>query len=397
MISEIYVSHFRSIGDATISLGQTNVFVGKNGSGKSNIVDAISFINDIASEDLDFAIVKRHGIDSIRQWSKFKPYHITIQVRTANPRGVGAYKIVISSSRNNYKIVEEQIRWIGETTYDDVRYDTLITRNAQGFLSVQTDYDDDDLDLEDISKSKFESNQAMISSFGRRLHLLNWIVSYLRQELQSFSAFSIFPNTIRAPQTISRAVNLEADGKNIASVIRSLSSDARRKIVKHLKVVFPQLVGITVKSAAGYYVPVFQISEPNETGHHELNMSQISDGTLRILGMLTAFYQINAPNKIVIEEPEQMIHPALLIVIRDAILDYVHRDPNAQIFITTHSSVMMDLFEEDSIIAVEHDGFATRAGPVSKRQLDVVRSGLMTLGEVVLAEGLEIDKPSTHS
>jgi predicted ATPase len=137
-------------------------------------------------------------------------------------------------------------------------------------------------------------------------------------------------------------------------------------------------------------VPVFLVSEEGSEDAHELNMSQISDGTLRILGILTALFQPNAPSKIVLEEPEQMIHPALLIVIRDAVLEYVSRREDRQVFLTTHSAVLMDLFDVTNIIAVEFDGLSTRCGPVSKRQMDVVKSGLMTLGDVLLAEELEI-------
>lgn len=50
----------------------------------------------------------------------------------------------------------------------------------------------------------------------------------------------------------------------------------------------------------------------------------------------------------------------------------------------------MDLFDISNILAVEFDGATTRCGTVSKRQTDIVKSGLMTLGDVLLAEELEI-------
>lgn len=390
MISRLYISHYRSISEVDLTLSQVNVLVGKNGSGKSNIVDALSFLSDICNEDLDYAIVKRHGIDSIRQWNKFKPYHITIELNIERDEGKGRYKLVLASSRSNYRIVEESISWDGELTYEAKRCETHISRDEAGGFHIETTYDEDDVDLDDVRSNRLASNVSVLSRVGRPFYQLNWLVGYIVREIQSLSAFSIFPNTIRAPQSVSRAAALEEDGKNIASILKSLPTDAKRRLVKYLQVVMPQLRSITVKSAAGYYVPVFLISEPASGQDHELNMSQISDGTLRILGILAAFNQVAAPSKIVLEEPEQMIHPALLIVIRDAVIDFVSRRESSQVFLTTHSAVLMDLFDVSSVIAVEFSVGSTKAGPVSDRQKKIVRSGLMTLGDVVLAEDLEI-------
>lgn len=85
-------------------------------------------------------------------------------------------------------------------------------------------------------------------------------------------------------------------------------------------------------------MPVVRVEEPGGE-LHDFNLSQISDGTLRTLGLLTAFYQPAAPSKIGIEEPELMIHPGALQVIKDAMETYVTFDSSrrAQVFLTTHS------------------------------------------------------------
>ena len=390
MITELAISHYKSITDEVVKLDDVNVLIGKNGSGKSNIVDALSFLSDIATDDLDFAITKRHGSDSIRQWSKFKPYNITLAVKIKSDIGEGYYKIVLSSSRNSYRVLEEIIEWDGESTYSEDRYKTTLRRYPGKPIEIESNYDQDDIDFDEVRNLKIDSHDALLSKKRYVFHRLNWILGYVFSEIRSLSTFSIFPNTIRAPQSVSRGTALETDGRNIASIIKQLGGDRRRKIVKSLKVVMPQLDNITIKSTAGYYVPVFLVRGSGSEVHHELNMSQVSDGTLRILGILTALFQPNAPSKIVLEEPEQMIHPALLIVIRDAILEYLRSNEASQVFLTTHSSVLLDLFDVNKVIAVEFCKGSTKCGPVSERQKAIVKSGLMTLGDVLLAEDLEI-------
>jgi len=390
MITELSVSHYKSIYEETARFNNINVLVGKNGSGKSNIVDALSFISDIFKEDLDFAIARRHGIDSIRQWSKFKPYHITISLKIITEEGQGSYKIIISSSRNSYKVLEEHLEWNGKTYYTDDQSSTSIHRNQNGQLEISTNHQDDDIDFSKLREIKIDHNESFLNIQYSDFYPLRWLIGYIDMEICSLSTFSIFPNTIRAPQNVSKGSQLSMDGGNIASILKHLPTDRRRLIVKFLKAVMPNLVNIQVRSTAGYYVLVFLVSEPDSQVYHELNMSQVSDGTLRILGILTALFQSASPSKVILEEPEQMIHPALLIVLRDAILEYYRRNTNGQIFITTHSSVLMDLFDVSNIIAVEYDGNSTRCGPISQRQKEIVRSGLMTLGDVLLAEELEI-------
>lgn len=389
MITELSISHYKSITDQTVPLSAINVLVGKNGSGKSNIVDALSFLSDIAQEDLDFAITKRHGSDSIRQWSRFKPFTLSIGIRVSNEYGSGGYRITLSSSRNSYKVVEETIEWNGQTSFSDDITATSIRRETAGISDIVTDYDDGDIDFDALKQTRLDPYESLINSKGA-LSRLSWIVGHLFREIRSLSTFSIFPNTIRAPQAVSRGAKLESDGSNIASILKQLPSERRRRIVRALKVVMPQLENISVKSTAGYYVPIFLVSGQNKDDTHELNMSQVSDGTLRILGMLTALFQPGAPSKVVIEEPEQMIHPALLIVIRDAILEYIRQNDGGQVFITTHSATLMDLFDVENILAVEYRKNTTSFGPISERQRKIIGSGLMTVGDVLLAEGLEI-------
>jgi predicted ATPase len=400
MITELYLAHYKSVTEQTIDFRSINVLVGKNGSGKSNIIDALSFLSDVANDDLDYAITKRHGADSVRQWSKYKPYHVTIQVRVeGRDGGHGLYRIVFSSSRNNYRIQEEFLEWSGTSQFfDDRPHSTSIRRDSDSSITYNSTYKEEHVersessDEERTSKIRLEPGESLIHYLLSTYLDARFLLEPVIDEVRVFSIFAIFPNTIRSPQTVSRAAELDTDGKNIASIIKQMTGERRRgrdRIIKALRVVMPQLSGISIRSTAGYYVPVFSVTDP--TGEtHELNMSQISDGTLRMLGILTALHQPQAPLKVALEEPEQMVHPALLIIIRDAVLEFTRRRKNGQVFITTHSSVLMDLFNVEDVLAVEYSKGSTRCSRVSKRQANIVKSGLMSLGEILLAEDLEV-------
>ena len=134
-------------------------------------------------------------------------------------------------------------------------------------------------------------------------------------------------------------------------------------------------------------VPTFRVRE--ETGKvHLFNVSQISDGTLRLLGILSALYHPNRPSVIGLEEPEQAVNPGVLAVIAEAVHEVGNR---SQIFLTTHSPNLVDHFNPDEIIAVSMSNGITHAGRISSLQHQAVKDRLMTLAEIMTVEGLSHD------
>ncbi len=122
---------------------------------------------------------------------------------------------------------------------------------------------------------------------------------------------------------------------------------------------------------------------------HDLNLSQVSDGTLRMIGILSAFYQKNAPDKIAMEEPEQMIHPGLLSLISESVKEHIENDKTErkQVFLTTHSPEFVDLFNPEDIIWAEFRDNITVSGKISPRQISIIKNRLFSAGELLVIEG----------
>jgi predicted ATPase len=113
---------------------------------------------------------------------------------------------------------------------------------------------------------------------------------------------------------------------------------------------------------------------------------QLSDGTLRIFGMLLAIYQSPAPRLLVIEEPEQTVHPGVLGVLADAFKEAAEA---TQIIITTHSPHLVDYFRPEDVRVVSLQEGLTTVERVRKTQVEAVKRRLMSLQEFMLAEGLQ--------
>ena len=115
------------------------------------------------------------------------------------------------------------------------------------------------------------------------------------------------------------------------------------------------------------------------------DLSQESDGTVRLLGLLTAFYQEGPASLIGVEEPELTVHPGALAVLAEVMVEASYR---SQVVATTHSPDLIDRLPIESLRAVEMRDGCTEVGPVSKIQTNAVLKGLFSAGELHSMEGL---------
>lgn len=377
MITKLAISHYRSIENIALNLGDVNVLVGPNGVGKSNIIDAIKFVRDALKNGLDHAIHDRHGIQTIRQWSPTKPYDVSLTLETAREGWSGKFSFTLRSLRGGYEIWSES----GEITKHPETYSYWRTRSLDTgvhYVNAEESGESWTREVPTEDPDDFFLNSRYARDF-----------SILRRMLESFELYAIFPNTLRAPQSQSNETYLEAQGKNLASILKHMRRKRRTaavaEIIHSLQRIVPGLKNINVQSVASYLTPQFRISRQNENKTATFNVNQMSDGTLRILGLLVALYQDPKPDIIALEEPELTVHPGALQLITDSIKE-VSR--TAQILVTTHSPDFLDQFRPEQIIAVELAGGHTKAGALNKSQRNAVRDRLFTLGELLSIEGI---------
>ena len=415
MYERLAINHFKSIEHADITLGRVNVLVGTNGSGKSNIVDALRFIRDALMFGLDRAVSDRHGIESIRQWSPTRPYQLGLEVSIREASLRGSYAFNIGSKKRQFEVARERA-WMEEFERfeqfqdEDGTVDFLarlneitVERDSKGFVTVKNrtattddDPDDPDPDVEnqlrnflvraDVVPSELKIDQVDDLSLGSRVA---WQVSPLRRRLTNFQAYSIYPNTLRVPQEPSNETFLTPEGRNLATVLKRMRRTKRgleaiAQITDSMRGLLPGLDRISILSVGGFLVPQFHMVEPSGR-KHIFNVSQMSDGTLRVLGLLTALYQEPRPAVIALEEPEQTVNPGILAMVAESIKEVSH---SAQVLLTTHSPELLDQFEPSDVIAVEMAGGKTQVGRVNEVQIGAVRDRLFSLGELLASEGL---------
>ena len=117
---------------------------------------------------------------------------------------------------------------------------------------------------------------------------------------------------------------LTRDGSNLASVFKQLSPSVKGRIKEYLAAIVPSVDKIEARKYGPKEALVFTQNVTRSEDPQRFLANNMSDGTLRALGILVALFQGNYdPKKRVllvgIEEPESALHPAAAGVLLDAL------------------------------------------------------------------------------
>jgi len=379
-LSKVVLKNYKSIKACEVQLGPLTFLVGPNGAGKSNFLDALRFVSDALQTTLDHALRDRGGINDVRRRSGGHPTHFGMRLEFHLDSGLsGSYYFKIGARPHGaYEVQEEEC---------------MIWR--PGALSGQ--------DYFRVRNGEVTTSLKVVTpaALPDRLYLVN--VSSLSTFRPVYDAFShmgfykLNPDEIRRPQFPDAGELLARDGSNIASVLAQLSAhspEVRGRIEKYIGRIVPGIHGLDVKEIGPMETMEFRQSVGGSAHPWRFSPNNMSDGTLRALGILVALFQRSGGAKprvplVGIEEPEMTLHPAAAGVLIDGLFDASDR---TQIIITSHSPDLLDDPRIDSILAVVAQEGTTRIGPVDEAGRSVLRDRLHTAGELLRLNQLRPDK-----
>lgn len=378
-ISRVVVKNFKSIGYCEVKLGSLTYLVGANGSGKSNFVDALHFVRDALSGSLDNALNERGGIAQVRRRSSGHPNHFGIRLDFVLPDGEKGYYAfnVGAISGGGYEVQNEEcvIAGVGKGPYFNVEKGELKSTSEESFPSVTSD------------------RLALVSVSGMKTFrpVFDGLV------LMGF--YNLNPKVMKELQKPQDGRLLKPFGDNVASVIAHLeriAPDQKVKIEEYLQVVAPMVESFERKQIGPMETIEFRQAMAGAKHPWKFFAQNMSDGTLRALGVLTALFQANkdyAPTLIAIEEPETALHPAASGALRDALKE---ASTETQVIVTSHSPELLDDFniDSDSIVAVTSQGGETAMAPIDEKSRDAVRDHLFSVGELLKLDRISPDRAS---
>ena len=422
-ITKVWAKNFRSIEYAELELDPLTVLVGPNASGKSNLLDVLGFLADASRDGLETAITQRGGIDSIgRKSPSGRVFGPEIGLLYEFPRATLEYSVaMIRQNRGEYRVKREFAR-LEPTDYgiDPCEVEVINGRLAKPNINrilkqagappagskehannlvrivnqLIAGLDNQDLHLL-FSEPPWVSFLSFLESSPSQTQedsysLLDHALDHARSGLSRIGMYHIFPNSLRDPQKVADSHPLATGGENLASTLRDMVQKKSRflsELREALSVAVPGIRDARVLHAGSYYV-VELMHKKDDKAEKGLwfDLSHESDGTIRLLAMLTALFQDPAPSLIGLEEPELAIHPGAMAVLADTMQEASLR---GQVLVATHSPDLINLLPIESIRAVTSEDGSTRVGRVAEHQLKSVKDNLFLPGELHSMEGLQ--------
>jgi predicted ATPase len=319
IITKIHLKNWKNFGEVAVSCGKRVFLIGPNASGKSNFLDALRFLRDVAQDGLAKAVSARGGMKAIRFLSARRPSEVTVAVILDD---VWGYSLSFTSNKGNEPVVSKE----SVSQKENGNWKELLKR-------PDAEDGQDSVRLIQTALEQVNTNKAfrVISNFFASIQYRN-----------------ILPQLVRDPQNFSPSPSKnDPYGRDIVSQIWNTSAttrDARlKKINEALAIAVPQFNNLSVEHNQSTGLTHLKVNYKHwrSNGAYQ-DESAFSDGTLRLLTLLWSLFDGEGP--LLLEEPELSLHEEIIRQLPEvfAKLDKSRKKAARQIFITTHAGAMLN-------------------------------------------------------
>ncbi|WP_442948159.1 AAA family ATPase [Nostoc sp.] len=368
MLKQLILENWKSFRYAELPLDPLTVLIGTNASGKSNVVEALEFLQRIArGENIEAALAGDKTLTSIRggvEWAAIKPeteFTLKALVQGEDDKTDYFYSITLQTIPV-VRILKECIN-IDEDHNKDSRNQKLFIINvddktAKSHLSNYGGFSVDISDLfEDFSFQEFhevikeETKQKMRYEIKQKMEFaqnnLDYLINYvILPIIKNILILNPIPSKMRDYSRLSDT--LEGDASNIAGVLAGLTEEQKTEVELTLSEYIKDFPEGDIQRVWAEKVGRFgtdamlYCQEEWKPGHiTEIDARTMSDGTLRFLAILTALLTRPEGSQLVIEEIDNGLHPsrAELLV---KILREIGSKRKIDILLTTHNPALLD-------------------------------------------------------
>ena len=367
MLNKLHIAGFKTIVDSTLEFGRVNLFIGANGSGKSNILEAIGVLSSALGRDITDVELQRKGVRLsvpalFKSAYKNRKLRATFDLKAELDDGV-SYDVSITASdySGTLRFFSEHIR------YNNKKY---LGRSNHG-ISVYGFHGSQ----EDISKER-----GIWDRYGEVINA----PSALSTALNGLAKFCVY-----APQTpFLRGTDIEAIPvkplglyggglPQAALAVLHMRQNSRGKVRELVDRVL-QLVwmpGWADQFSVGKFRPDLVSSKVltgestlyfrdkfMKSGRNTLSAYDGSEGSLYLLFIAILVLHSEAPKMFALDNVDNSLNPSATRGLLEILLDLTCSDAFSkhglgpeQLFLTSHNPTALDafdLFNEDHRVFV---------------------------------------------
>ncbi len=363
MLKTLAIKNYRSLLDLTISLGQLNLITGANGSGKSNLYRALRLLAETAQGGVINALAKEGGLESTF-WAgpetisrEMKDGSIPIQ--GGPKKNAARLRLGFSSDSFSYAIamgmrppempqpvtdpsmflldpeIKHECIWHG----NKCRPASKLAERNNAFVKIRNGREWEVLHQ---NMHSFDSMFSQVADPASAPEVLQ-----LRDSIRHWRFYDHFRTDVdapaRQPQLGTLTPVLHHDGHDLAAALRTIHEIGDRESLNEaIDDAFPGSTLDILQDSNGRFTIAF--SQPGLL--RPLNGAELSDGMLRYLLLTAALLTPRSPPLMVLNEPENSLHPDLL----PALARLIARASNdSQVWVVSHAKPLINALMESDL------------------------------------------------
>jgi len=394
MLKRLYLHNFKSFWESEFEFGKLNCLIAPNNTGKSNLIEALKFLDNLIYQNSVFAISKV-GMKKLRN------YHYDEPLTKIEADFLVKNRVLVGNELIDYDIILYFHYWFNSETkvpnidisisgkIKSIAIDRAdlkqglsarIIDDFESYIERYEDYYDEELKKKNYQSFTFNYNATTL-----RYEILT---RYDKTEESIVNLFAL--NVEKINETLKKQMNLTfIFNKNYLFSSHYFKADSMKR---------PEMTGIPLLMGNGKNLPEFLLEMDDETfadistsliGEVELvqgirivkgdppqlvfeeqvndkldyvGLQDISDGTVHFIAIMSAILGNKQAIGLMIEEPERHMHMKVLSYIIDTM-----RDDEKQIFFTTHSGELLKVLNQNEILFLyrDEDNGDTKALPAS--------------------------------
>ena len=356
------LTNFKNFAFAELNLfDPLTVLIGKNGSGKTNLIEGVELLatlargvpfNEIMDIDRGGTFEVRGGLQSCIRFGSSK-VRLRFDRATVRDKDVD-YSIEIAIDGGTGVQLAAEYLTIGNRVIFDakqaegdvmsVKYSNFSpgpnpTCTLSASRSVLSRY-------EEIIRNSRSTAPALRDSIE--------MVEIVRRYLRNAYIFDPQPEAMRDYARFASAPQLLRTGVNLSAVLFSLkeSSGEGSTVLNRITDIVRQIpeepfdkIGFVETSLRDVMVGFVPDKARKRSGTRLVDARILSDGTLRMLAIITALETVPPNSRIIIEEFDKGLHPSRANLLLQTLAESASRR-ELNVLVTTHNPAFMDAFEE---------------------------------------------------
>lgn len=358
MLETLEISRFKSIRSLKLSLGRVNLFIGGNGSGKSNLLEAIGLVSACVDQGLRGSDLERKGMrlsppELMKSAHKNEDLPKTFRLKARFDEGI-EYTSSLTSSEN-----DPLLRFFSEScSYDGIKQ---FGRSGAGSKVLEKSV------VSDLNKNRGMWDQIKVA------FPFDQTISTTFSEFGRYAIYTPQTDFLRGAKggvIDTPPVGLHGEGLPTAalSIIRASNQQENKALAElsnsALELVFlPKWARLVRVGKIDAKLVSQDIADPSEDmvyfidkymreGRNTLSAYDSSEGTLFLLFVAVLLAHQNAPRYFALDNVDNALNPSITRKLVEMIIkltDVVHGDElpfgPKQVFLTSHNPTSLDAFD----------------------------------------------------